>query len=143
MLSPTAIPGSSRRKGVSQEFEPDMFVFSAPFRVLAGDDFRLPWLNFQAALRQRVAKGLKQRFRLSPSRGVQEHIIRIALEQNLRIIPLHPLVERIVQKQFLEVRPNAIGLASRCGSTVFIRATRPCRFLPVSLSESCQRAETD
>ena len=75
-----------------EEVELNGGMRATPARVLAVDDPGLFRMDFQTALLPSDADGLKQCLRLSPCRGVNHPIIRIAFEPDVRISPPHPFV---------------------------------------------------
>src|SRR3954451_15753277 len=96
---PSVVLGPPRPKRVAQEVEPDVLVLALPVTILAVDDLGLLRMKFQTALRQALPDRLQQLLRLSLALGVDDHIIRIALELDTRAVPPHPVIERVMQKE--------------------------------------------
>ena len=103
-MPPATAPGSSRPKGVPQEVELDLIVLPSSIRILAVDDSRLVWMQFQTTLLQAASKGLQQCFCFGFRPHVDQHVICIPFESNLRMIPPHPFVEGVMQKQVRQDR---------------------------------------
>src|SRR3954449_11701941 len=97
-LPPVAL-GPSGPKRVAQEVELDVLVLTLPVAVLTVDDLGLLRVKFQTAFRQTLSDRLQQLLSSSLALGVDDHIIRITLELDVRIAPSHPGIERVVQKE--------------------------------------------
>src|SRR5206468_4948584 len=82
---PAAVLGPPRPKRVAQEVELDVLVLALPVAILAVDDPGLLRMKFQTAFRQARPDRLQQLLRLSLALGVDDHIIRIALELDTRV----------------------------------------------------------
>src|SRR3954453_1014892 len=96
---PSVVLGPPRPKRVAQEVELDVLVLALPVTILAVDDLGLLRMKFQTAFRQARPDRLQQLLRLSLALGVDDHIIRIALELDTRVVPPHPVIERVMQKE--------------------------------------------
>src|SRR5208337_2434714 len=109
-ILPPAILRASRLKGVAEEVELDMFVAPRPAIFLAGHDPGLLWMKLQAAFCEATADGFQHRssFLLAPA--VDDSIVRITLEADARVVPIHPPIECIVQEQIGEQRTNDTAL---------------------------------
>jgi hypothetical protein len=73
-------------------------------RRLAVDDLRLHRMQYQFAGREAVTKRAPECSRLLGAATVTDGIVRITLEWNVRKLPRHPHVERIVQEQVRQER---------------------------------------
>src|SRR3974390_3618625 len=76
-----------------------MWVSSAPIFILAVDDFRLLRMKRQSAVSEPPLKRCAQRPRLLLTAAVADRIISIALEGDPRMVPTHPHVERVMEKE--------------------------------------------
>src|SRR5208337_2784411 len=95
---------------VAEEVELDMFVASRPVAILAVHDPGLLRMKLQAALRKATSDGFQHRsgFLLAPA--VDDGIVRVTLEANARIVPIHPQIECVVQGQIGEQRTDDTAL---------------------------------
>ena len=75
-----------------------MLVRAGAVRVLAVHDARLVQIELQTDLRQPFDDRIAQHLRLRLCLAVQDHIVRVALERDRRILPDEPHVERVVQE---------------------------------------------
>ena len=107
---PPAVLRASRLEGVAEEVELDMFVPPRPVVILAVHDPGLLRMKLQAAFCKATPDGLQHRssFLLAPA--VDDGIVRITLEADARIVPLHPQIERVVQEQIGQQRTNDTAL---------------------------------
>src|ERR1051325_2449589 len=96
---PPEVLGPPGPKRVAQKVELDVLVLALPVTVLTVDDLGLLRMKLQTAFRQSRSDRLQQLLRLSLALGVDDHIIRIALERDARMVPAHPAVERMMQKE--------------------------------------------
>src|ERR1035441_9814394 len=69
------------------------------FTSLAVDDLRLHRMQHQLAGREAVAKHAPKCPRLRGSEAVTDGIVRITLERDVRKLPRHPHIERVVQSR--------------------------------------------
>jgi len=88
-----------RPERIAEKVELLIRVVSAPVIILAVDDFRLLRMKRQSAVREPPLKRCAQRPRLLLTAAVAYRIIRIALERDGRMIPTHPPVERVMEKE--------------------------------------------
>jgi hypothetical protein len=88
-----------RPKRVAEEVELVVGMVSAPIIILAEDDLRLRRMQRQPAVREPLLKGIPQRRGLRLASAMADRIIGIALEWDVGIVPRHPHVERIVEKE--------------------------------------------
>src|SRR3954452_17791821 len=89
----------SRPERVAEKVELKARVVFTPTFILAVDDFRLFRMQRQSALSKPRLKSSPQRRGLVFSTTVTNRIIGITLELYVRKLPVHPQVERIVQKE--------------------------------------------
>jgi hypothetical protein len=75
-----------------------VLVRAAPIRVLAVDDLGLVLVELKPAIRQPLSDRGPQHAGLAFARGVDNHVIAVALEPDARILPNDPRVERVVQE---------------------------------------------
>src|SRR5262249_28823947 len=101
---PSVVLGPSGPKRVAQEVELDVLVLALPVAILAVDDPGLLRMKLQTAFRQSRPDRLQQLLCLSLTLGVDDHIICITLERDARVIPLHPVVEGMMQKEVSQQR---------------------------------------
>src|SRR6266542_3554731 len=104
-LSP-AILRPPRLKGVAQEVERNMFVLPTPIIVLAVDDPGLHRMKLQTALRKPISDGCQHQLGLPPAPAMHDGVVRVALERDARIVPLHPQIKRVVEKQVGQQRTD-------------------------------------
>jgi hypothetical protein len=74
-----------------------VLVRAAPIGVLAVHDAGLVLVELKPALRQPPSDRGPQLQGLSFARGVDNHVIAIALEPDPRILPGDPRIERVVE----------------------------------------------
>src|SRR6516225_1958065 len=98
-LGYTFRPRLSRPEGVAEEVELLVGVVSAPVIILAVDDVRLLGMKRQATFGEPPLKRCAQHLCLRFAPTVTDRIIGITLEWDVRIVPPHPPVERIVEKK--------------------------------------------
>src|SRR4051794_16832136 len=96
---PPSIPGPPGPKGVAEEVELDVLMLAPPVIVLAVHDLGLLRVKLETALLQTSPDRLEHVLRLSPALGVNDHIVGIALEPDVRIGPAHPEVERVMHEE--------------------------------------------
>src|SRR3954462_11919238 len=116
-VSPPPVLRPSRLEGVAEEVERDVFILPRPVAVLAVDDPGLRGMKLQTALRETTPDRLQHRlcFRLAPA--MDECIVRVALEPEVRVDPRHPAIERVVQEEVGQ------KLTPPCG-VPFVRSSR-------------------
>ena len=109
-----AVLRGSRAKGVAQKVETLVFVAPMPVVILAVDDLRLLGMRFQLAPPQTLFDLAVDELRLSPRSTVDNDIIRITLERDVRKILRHPLVEYVMQEDIGQQRRHdtALGRAA-------------------------------
>src|SRR5271165_4756568 len=88
-----------RPECVAEEIELVVRVVSAPVIILAVDDFRLLGMKRQSAVSEPPLKRCAQCPRLLLTAAVAYRIIGIALEGDARMVPTHPHVERVMEKE--------------------------------------------
>src|SRR3954447_12500601 len=98
-VSPPPVLRPSRLEGVAEEVERDVFILTRPVVVLAVDDPGLRGMKLQTAVRQTTPDGLQHRPRLRLAPAMDECIVRVALEPEVRVDPRHPAIERVVQEE--------------------------------------------
>src|SRR5262249_20229678 len=88
-----------RPKRVPQKVELLVRVRPLPIGILAIDHFRLFRMQFQPTLLQpcRYFDTYQVRFPLCPA--MNDNIVRVPLQRQMRPVSAHPYVERVVQKQ--------------------------------------------
>jgi hypothetical protein len=84
---------------VAEKVERLVWIASAPIFILAVDDFRLLRMKRQSAVSEPPLKRCAQRPRLLLTAAVAYRIIGIALEGDARMVPTHPHVERVMEKE--------------------------------------------
>ena len=95
-----------RPKRIAEKIEPMVWVVSASIIVLAIDDFGLIRMQRQRALREPLLQRCPQRPGLFFTATMADRIIGVSLERNVRMVPRHPYVERVVQKEIRQERAN-------------------------------------
>ena len=99
--------------GVPEEVKRNVRVFPGSVVILAVHDSSLRRVKLQFALPESTPDGVQHRTRLPLTAAVDDGIVRIALELDVRKRPPHPRIERIVQKEISQQRtvspPNAKG----------------------------------
>jgi hypothetical protein len=112
---PTAILRSSRLEGVPEEVERDVFCLPKSVVILAIHDSGLRRVKLQFALRESTTDGVQHRTRLPLTPAMDDGIVRIALELDVRKRPPHPEVERVMQEEIGQqrTRHSALRRASR------------------------------
>jgi hypothetical protein len=80
-----------------------MLVAPRPVVFLAVHDPGLLWIKLKAAFCEATADGFQHRssFLLAPA--VEDGVVRITLEADARIVPIHLPIECIVQEQIVQV----------------------------------------
>jgi hypothetical protein len=78
----------------------------------------------QMALRQAATNSLQYRTRFLLCSAMDDGIVRIPLELDARKLPLHPAIERVVQKEIGEQRTDHAPLR-RAARPLFQGAIRP------------------
>ena len=95
-----------RPKRIAEKIERVVWVVSASIIVLAIDDFGLIRMQRQRALREPLLQRCPQRPGLFFTATMADRIIGVSLERNVRMVPRHPYVERVVQKEIRQERAN-------------------------------------
>jgi hypothetical protein len=90
---------SPRPKREAQEIELLLRIFSSPIIILTVNNPRLLQVKLQPTFRKSPFNRHPKSFRLGFAPTVTNPIIGIPLERNPRIPPLHPHIERIMQKE--------------------------------------------
>src|SRR5229473_3976804 len=121
---PLAILGPTRLEGVPQEVERHVRIFPGPAIPLAVDNPGLHRMKLQTALRKASPNSIQHRpsFLLRPT--MDDGIVRIALEVDVRKRPPHPRIKRVVQKEIGEQRTDHAPLR-RAARPLFQGAIRP------------------
>ena len=84
---------------VAEKVELLVRVVFAPVIILTVDDFRLLGMKRQSAFGEPPLKRCAQRPRVLFIAAVADRIIGIALEGDARMVPTHPHVERVMEKE--------------------------------------------
>jgi hypothetical protein len=95
----TPVPCLPGPKRVPKEREPNVLMRTAPVGVLAVHDARLVQIQFQTDLRQPLDDRAEHDLRLLSASTVQDLIIRVTLERDVREFPDHPHIERVVEEE--------------------------------------------
>lgn len=85
--------------------------------VFAVDDLRLLRVELKSAVDETLLQRCLQMFSLPARSAVADRIIGIPLEWDGRLVPLHPRIEGVVQKQVSQQRTD---------NTALRRPSRPC-----------------
>ena len=93
------ILGPPGPNGVTEKVELDVLMLAPPIIVLAVHDLGLLRMKLQSALLQALSDRCEHVLRLGPALGVNDHIIGIALERDVRIGPAHPEIECIMHEE--------------------------------------------
>ena len=96
---PPSILGPPGPKRVAEKVELDVLMLALPVVVLAVHDLGLLRVKLKTALLQTSPDRFEHVLRLSPALGVDDHIVRIALELDVRVGPAHPEIERIMHEE--------------------------------------------
>src|SRR5215468_3208193 len=88
-----------RPKRVPQKVELFVRVSPLPIGILAIDHFRLLRMQFQSTLLQPCRYLDTHQVRFPLCSAMDDNIVRIPLERQMRPVPAHPHIERVVQKQ--------------------------------------------
>lgn len=83
----------------AQKVEVDVRKVAPAVHILAIDNLRLLWMQYQPADREAVGDRAPQCPRLLGALAVTDNIVRVPLERDVRKCPHHPRVERIVEEQ--------------------------------------------
>src|SRR5262245_35750001 len=96
---PLAILGQARLEGVPQEIERHVRIIPRPAISFAVHNPSLHGMKRQMALFKAATDGIQHltSFLLCPA--MDDGIVRIPLESDARELPLHPAIERVVQKE--------------------------------------------
>jgi hypothetical protein len=97
--STPAVLRSPRPKRIPQEIEFLLRRIPSPVIILTVNNLRLLQVQFQPTFSKTPLNRHPKTFRFGFAPTVTNPIIGISLERDLWIIPLHPLVERIMQKE--------------------------------------------
>ena len=81
-------------------------MVSAPIIILAVDDLCLLRMKRQPAFHKPLLKCIPQRRCLLLTPAVADRVIGIALKRDAGMVPLHPLVERVVEKEIGQQRTD-------------------------------------
>src|SRR5262249_58022101 len=84
------ILGPPGPKGVAEKVELDVLMLAPPIIVLAVHDLGLLRMKLKTALLQTAPDRFEHVLGLSSTLGVNDHIVGIALERDVRIGPAHP-----------------------------------------------------
>src|ERR1022692_1260442 len=98
--------GSPGPELITKEGKLLVFVISFSVRILAINDFGLLEIKLQSTFCQPPDDGFAQALSYFSSWAVQYGIIRITLKRYVWIMPRHPLIQGIVQKQVCQQRRN-------------------------------------
>ena len=100
-LDPHRLSGSEL---VAQKIEMDVRVVAVPVHILAIDDPCLLRMENQLADRKAVGNRTPEGPCVLLGSAVTDHVVRIALEGDVRELPRHPFIERVVQEQVRQQR---------------------------------------
>ncbi len=107
-----------RPKREPQKVEPLVRVSLSSVGILAIDHFRLLRMQFQPTLLQPCRYFDTHQFRFPLCSAMDDDIVRVPLERQMRPVPAHPQIKGVVQKQIgqqgADDSPNAkdnLGLA--------------------------------
>ena len=89
-------PGPKR---IAQEIKLLLRIIPSPIVILTVDNFRLLQVQLQSTFRKSPFDRHPKSFRFGFAPTVTNPIIGVPLKWNLRILPLHPSIERIMQKE--------------------------------------------
>jgi hypothetical protein len=96
---PPSILGPPGPKSVAKEVELDVLMLAPPVIVLAVHDLGLLRVKLKTALLQSLPDRFEHLLRLSLALGVNDHIVSVALEPNVRIGPVHPKIECVMHEE--------------------------------------------
>jgi hypothetical protein len=85
-------------KRESQKVKLLVGITSPSVIILAVDNLRLLWMQLHTTFTYAFLYGTLYHPRLSRALAVNDGIISVSLKRNGRIVPCHPLVERIMQE---------------------------------------------
>src|SRR5499427_3187777 len=102
-LSPVILR-SSRLEGVTQEVELDRSRRPRSIIILAIHDASLGCIELKTALQEAITNGFQYLLGLSLTPAMDDGIIRITFELDLRELPLHPEIECIMQEEISQQR---------------------------------------
>jgi hypothetical protein len=88
--------GQPRPELIPEERERRDLMIATPVGVLAVDDARLVRMQLQTDLRQASSDRVPHPQGLGPAAAVHHRVIAVALEPEVRVLPGHPGVERVV-----------------------------------------------
>ena len=104
---PAPILRAPRSKLVPQKLKGLVLPRTLPIVVLAVDDSRLGRVQLQSTFCEAPPQSIKKPARLPLRPAVRDDIIGEAGKRNLRMVPLHPSIELVVQEQIGQQRANA------------------------------------
>src|SRR5262249_21362871 len=96
---PTPIFRLPRTKRITKKIEFLGWVRSSPIFVLAIDNLRLLRMKLQPTLLQPLRYRIPNFLSLASRPAMHDGVIGIPLKRQMRILPRHPHIERIMQKQ--------------------------------------------
>jgi hypothetical protein len=99
-----------RSKRITEEVELLVGIVSAPVIILTVDDLRLLGMKHQPTFSEPLRKHFAQPPCLRFAPAVADRIVGITFEGNAGMIPAHPRVERIVQKEVSQQRTDYSAL---------------------------------
>src|SRR5262249_34218302 len=88
-----------RTKRITKKIKFLIRVISSPVLILTIDNLRLFRMKLQPTLLKPLRYGIPNFLSLAFGPAMHDGIIGIPLERQLRILPRHPHIERIMQKQ--------------------------------------------
>ena len=94
----------------AEKVECDDGKVARPIHILAVDDLRLLRMQFQLAIGKTIAKRTPESLGLRLGSAVTYDIVGVAFERYVRIVPRHPRIKRIVQKQVCQERTDNAAL---------------------------------
>jgi hypothetical protein len=125
---PHRLPGS---KLEAEKIECDDGKVVGPSDILAVDDLRLLRMQFQLAIGKTIDERTPEGPGLCLGSAVTYNIVGLAFERDVRIVPRHPRIKRIVQKQVRQERTDNAALWCAC-----LPAARQCGHLPSAQAPS-------
>jgi hypothetical protein len=97
-------------KAEAEEVEARVLVTPATAVVLAVHEPGLPRMKLKSERAEPISDGGQKVFGLALVDTVDNHVIRVALEGTLRVLPVHPAIERVVHEQIGEQRGDGRAL---------------------------------
>src|SRR5436190_22901349 len=109
VLTPLVL-GQPRTELIPQERERCDLMIVTSVGVLAGYDARLARVQLQTDLRQPGSDSIPHLARLPRATAVHHRVITVAFERNVRELPDHPRIERVVHEHVSQQGGNRRAL---------------------------------